>query len=161
MARVTRIRSWISACDWPDRRPSVAGLEDEAQESQRLRIAQNVAQPVAKMHRRSGGRLNCLVDQSRAAQLQKTAMADLGFRRPAQQGQTIRSAQEFPQLFARPVPVDQEDQARAKKFEVGAAVVGILRLEPARSPDRNGAPAASTAVLLSFSHATPRGLSMS
>ena len=87
------------------------GAEDEGQEFQRLRIAQHVAQPVAEMHGRSGGGLDGLVDQPRAAQFQEAAMADVVFRRPAQQSEAIRPAQEPPQLLARAVPVDQEHQA--------------------------------------------------
>ena len=60
--------------------------EDEAQEVEGLGVTQYITEAVAEMHRRSGGGLNGVVDQLRAAQLQKAAMADLGIRGRAQQG---------------------------------------------------------------------------
>jgi hypothetical protein len=45
--------------------------EDEAQELKRSSIAEHVAQPVAEMHRRSGGGLDCLVDEVRATSSRK------------------------------------------------------------------------------------------
>ena len=113
------------------------GLEDEAQELQRRRVAQHVAQPVAEAHRRPGCRLDRAVDQLRPAQLQEAAVPHPGLRRPCQQREAVRPAQEPAQLLARPVPVDQEHQARSQGIEVGAAACRVFHLDaPGRHVER-------------------------
>ena len=106
------MRSWIRAREVPD----LGAVEG---------IGPIVAEAVAEMHGRSGGGLDRLVDQLRAAEFQKAAVADVGFGRPSQQGQPFWAALELPQLFAGAVPVDQEDQARAEEFEVGSHAGGV------------------------------------
>ena len=58
-------------------------------------------------------------------------MPGLGFRRPTQQGHAIRPAQKSSALFARTVPVDQEDQAGTEKSEV---IVTVIDIFASRSP---------------------------
>ena len=84
------MRSWISAWDWPRQQALGRGLEHEAQKGERFGIAEHVAEPVAEMHRRSGGGLDRLIDQPRAAEFEEAAVADLGLGRPAQQASRSR-----------------------------------------------------------------------
>ena len=88
-------------------------LEDELDESEGGFLAEQVVEPVAQMDRGCSRSLDRTPNQAGTTELEEPTMSRVGIGSSAQQSQPLLALEKSAELFARTVPIDEEDEPRA------------------------------------------------